>query len=228
MIHRIIIIILLTLFFFFNMKFLTEREYIKPLDELYNLNPTTYKIGTNLYSSFFADKFWLISSNVNEKKLKKTEEEIKKIKKGYLILNSLDKNFVQPIIYAVAYLIINQNHYQEGMNLLNEALKKSPKNSKLLFQKLIYITTYNPKKPDIKEVMRIAKELYKQNIIYIGRLKVSDFVAETIDYYTKNKNSKIDNLKRLLKFTKNEEIQNDIKEILKQYEKNKTEGDNNE
>jgi hypothetical protein len=59
----------------------------------------------------------------------------------------------------------------------------------------------------------------------MGKLKISDFVAETIEFYTKNKKDKLINLKRLAKFANDKEIKEDMDLIIKKYTK---EGKTNE
>jgi len=225
MILKIILTILISIFVYMNIN-IEKREYIKPLEQLIMANPISLKIATNIYSVFYADKFWLLSGYIDEfNKGKDKEWNLNKMEKGYTVINYLDPNFTQPIVYVVSYMIINENKYEQGMRILNNAIKKSPNNPKLLFQKLIYITTYNPNKPDIKEIMHIAKILYNQDVIYQGVIKVSDFVAELVEYNTKSEKDKIKNLKRLLKFTKDKEITEDIKEILKKYKKKEKENE---
>lgn len=216
---KILISVSLLIFVIFNMKFIDKREYIRPFEQLFSVNELSFKIATNIYSTFYADKFWLISSQIDEASGIKSEEDLKKVEKAFSVINYLDPNFTQPIVYAVAFLIINEKKYDAGMRLLNNAIKKSPRNTKLLFQKLIYITTYNPEKINIEEAMKIAEILYEEKVIYMGALKVSDFIAETIEFYTKNKKDKLANLERLAKFTNEKELREDLDLMIKKYKK---------
>lgn len=228
MMSKIILSFLIIIFVLFNMKIVKDREYIPPLEQLLFVNPLVFKIFTNLYSAFYADKLWLMSSQVDEMGSEKrgTEVDTIKLTKGYTAINYLDPNFTQPISYVVSYLIINEKKYELGMDILNKAIEKSPTNTKLLFLKLVYITTYSPEKPDMEEAIRIAQILYEKDVIFMGALKVSDFVAETVEYYTSNEEDKLKNLQRIYQFAKDDEIKADLDEMIKKYNTDK--GEDNE
>ena len=223
MIPKFILICLVTIFIIFNITFTIKKDYINPNEQLFFMNPVVLKMMTNIYSVIYADKFWLLSSQVDDETRVKTEESLKKKKAGFNIINYMDPNFTQPIAYVISGMIVNQKKYEDGMDILNTAVERSPTNTKLLFLKLMYITTYNPNTIDMEEVMSLSEKLYKANVINMGAMRISDFIAELVEAKTQTKEGKLKNLKHLLSITDNKEIEDDINEVLKKYkEEDKT------
>jgi len=229
MIHKLLLIPILVGYLLINQLIIYTNDYQESKNSSLFYNPLIFKAFTGSYSTLIADKLWLLTSQVDELKFAKknnTEKDVivDEMVSAYSTINHLDPNFTAPIVYASSYLITQKKEFKKGIFLINEALKKNPENIKLIYLKFVYLTTYKEIKPDIKEVVYLAKKLYEKEVIFMGHLKVSDFIAETVEHLSKDKIDKKENLLRLYKYAKNKEIKEDIELLLKNYEK----GNNNE
>jgi hypothetical protein len=133
-----------------------------------------------------ADKFWLLSSNIDEMRLGKNVD-IENFFQAYKNILLLDSSFEIAIIYSSTYLASNLNRGDLAIELLQIAQKLNPSSFQYAFTELIFQIVYINNN-DIKKLKLLANKIVKMpnRQKYIGKIDVNNWANDIITYLNQN------------------------------------------
>ncbi|WP_200762663.1 hypothetical protein [Nitrosophilus alvini] len=201
-----------------------EKEKVV-VNEILFAKPLFFRALTGYTHTFTADKLWLLSNTVGETAVgdsfKADENEVYTAFKTIIYM---DPYFYPAVSYAATYLASIKNRLDLATDLIKTARMFNPNDFKLYFLEIILILTYEkPDKIDDNYIAELAKKaaLLPDSQKILGRILLSEWVEELLIYARNQKGKKeqaIEDLKWLLKNTKNptkkKEIEKKLKELM--------------
>ena len=178
--------------FFFLITFLILNLFTiqKPLKNekwsiLYS-NPLFLRVVSPNGEHLLADKFWLLSKNIDEIG-KGDQVELEQFFKVYTNITILDSTLEIAIIYASTYLASIKERGDLAIKLLQIAQLFNPDNFQYLFTELIFQIIY-VKNSDRKELIYLAEKISRMPDLEknIGRIDVTKWADDIIFFLHKN------------------------------------------
>ena len=170
--------------------FTIQKPEIKNNFSILASNPLFLRAVSPNSEHIFADKFWLLSSNIDEMR-NKENINLDIFLQTYKNILILDSNFEIPIIYASTFLASNLNRGDLAIELLQLAQILNPDSFQFLFTELIFQIIYleNSNK---NELIQLANRVIKMPDYekYIGKINVREWANDIITYLNQKNTQK--------------------------------------
>lgn len=187
------------------------------------VNPLVFKALSNNMSMLAVDKLWLLSNSVGDFSKLDKNTTMKQFYNASKTITTLDPYFYKAISYSSTYLASIHKEAEKSNELLQMARYYDEKNFNLYLLEMVNMVTYHDLKDlDIDSIRDLATKAaaLPEGIKIMGRIKVSDWVDDILDY-VKNEEArrqqKLEDAKWLKKQTKNKsqslEIDKRIQEL---------------
>ena len=188
-------------------------------DILY-LNPYMSKFMVPIGNQILADKFWLLSHNIDETHYKNSHkvnlDNFFIVSKNIILL---EPYFYEAVNYPSTYFASVYNDINRSIALLKVSRAYDKKNFFLYYNEILFHILYN-KSINQEFIISLIKRLYliDSNKKYLHGIRVDDLIYDMLISLRKNKKSKIkDDLQWLLTNTQNRAKRQEIKMLLKKY-----------
>jgi len=171
--------------YFLNLLTIKEPETENSWSILYS-NPLFLRVISPNGRHLLADKFWLLSKNIDEFGIK-DEVNLKKFFEVYKNIAILDSTFEIAIIYSSTYLASIEERGDLAIKLIKIAQILNPNNFQYLFIELIFQVVYM-ENHNLNELKKLTYKISKidDSEKKIGRIDVTKWSNDIILYLQKN------------------------------------------